>query len=92
MKINWKVRFKNKQFWLMVLLAIAAPISAYYDVSRSDLTTWMSLWDLVVSVVSNPFVLFSIGVGVYNTIPDLTTVGLSDSRQALTMINQRSDK
>lgn len=92
MKINWKVRFKNKQFWLMVLLAIAAPISAYYDVSGSDLTTWMSLWDLVVSVVSNPFVLFSIGVGVYNTIPDLTTVGLSDSRQALTMINQRSDK
>ncbi|GGA30925.1 phage holin [Psychrobacillus lasiicapitis] len=83
MNINWKVRFKNKQFWLMVLLAITAPISAYYDVSGSDLTTWMSVWDLVVCIVSNPFVLFSIGVGIYNAIPDLTTVGVSDSPQAL---------
>lgn len=83
MKINWKVRFKNKQFWVMVLLAVAAPISAYYDVSGRDLTTWKSLWDLIVSVISNPFVLFSIGVGIYNAIPDLTTVGLGDSPQAM---------
>lgn len=81
--INWKVRFKNKQFWLMILLAIAAPISAYYDISGGDLTTWRSLWDLIINVVSNPFVLFSIGVGIYNAIPDLTTAGFGDSKPAL---------
>lgn len=83
MKINWKVRLKNKQFLITLLLAVGAPVFAYYGISGAELTTWRSVWRLVVDAVSNPYVLSLIAVSVYNAIIDPTTRGLSDSIQAL---------
>lgn len=83
MKINWKVRAKNPQFWLQVALAIAVPIGGYFGITGADVTTWGALWNVIVDAVSNPYVLFIIGVSLYNSVLDPTTRGLSDSRRAL---------
>lgn len=83
MKINWKIRAKNPQFWLQVALAIAVPIGGYFGITGADITTWGALWNVIVDAVSNPYVLFIIGVSLYNSVLDPTTRGLSDSRRAL---------
>lgn len=84
MKINWKVRILNPQFWIMILLAVASPVSVYFNVTGTDFTTWGNVFDLVLAIVQNPFVLFSIGVSVYNAVIDPTTKGIKDSPKALT--------
>lgn len=83
-QINWKVRLKNAQFWISLALAILAPLFAYYGITGADLTTWSAVWNLIVKAVSNPYVLVTIGVSVYNAVIDPTTKGISDSKQALT--------
>lgn len=84
MKINWKVRFKNPLFWAQIVVAIFVPILTYAGLTAQDITSWAILLDLIVDAVSNPYVLIMVAVSVYNTIPDPTTNGLSDSKQALT--------
>lgn len=91
MKINWKVRVKNKQFWAQVFLAIAVPIGAYFGITGADLATWGALGGVLVDAVSNPYVLFTIVVSVYNAIPDPTVAGLSDSAQALAYKKPRKE-
>lgn len=83
MKINWKVRAKNPQFWLQIALAIVVPVGGYFGITGADVTTWLALWNVIVVAVSNPYVLFIIGVSLYNSILDPTTRGFSDSRRAL---------
>lgn len=83
-QINFKVRAKNPQFWITILLAILAPLFAYYGITGADLTTWKSVWHLVLSAFSNPYVLSLIGVSVYNALIDPTTPGITDSKRALT--------
>lgn len=83
MKINWKVRIKNSQFLITLALAIMAPLFAYYGITGADLTTWSGLGRLLIDALSNPYVLATIGVSVYNAVIDPTTPGLSDSRRSL---------
>ena len=84
MKINWKVRMKNPVFWGQVAVAVIAPILAYFGLSWSDMTTWAAFWNIFVKAVSNPVVIASVLVSVWNLITDPTTKGLGDSKQALT--------
>lgn len=91
MKINWKVRFKNPHFIAQVILAILLPILADMGLSLEDLTTWPMLGSLVLSAINNPYVLLLVLASIYNAINDPTTVGLSDSKQALTYQKPRKD-
>lgn len=84
MKINWKVRAKNPQFWLQIALAIVVPIGGYFGITGADITTWVALWDVILNALSNPYVLFIIAVSVYNSVLDPTTRGFNDSERALT--------
>lgn len=84
MKINWKVRVKNPVFWGQVAVAVIAPILAYLGLSWSDMSTWAALGSIFVKAISNPVVIVSVLVSVWNLITDPTTKGLSDSAQALT--------
>ena len=84
MKINWKVRIKNPLFWAQVALSILTPILAYAGVTAEAITTWGTLWELLLGAISNPYVLAMVVVSVWNTLTDPTTKGLSDSAQALT--------
>lgn len=79
MKINWKVRLKNKVFWItiipMILLLVQQILGlfgVYFEIE--------GLTDSLVAIVST---LFSI-LAIIGIIADPTTDGLSDSNQAMT--------
>ncbi len=91
MKINWKVRFKNPIFLAQIILAIGAPLLAYYGLTAQDLTTWGSVFNLIGDALSNPYVLGTIAVSIYNALLDPTVTGLSDSKQALRYIKPKKD-
>lgn len=83
MKINWKVRLKNPQWWVQIVLALVIPVLGYFGMTGADVTTWGVLWDTVIRAVSNPYVIVLAAVSVYNAIIDPTTAGIGDSLQAL---------
>lgn len=84
MKINWKVRFANPEFWKQIALAIFVPLLAYYGMNWADMTTWAAIGDLFIQAVQNPVVVLSVVVSVYNAIIDPTTKGIGDSALAMT--------
>ena len=84
MKINWKVRFANPEFYVQIALAVFVPILAYFGVKWEDMTTWASIGTLFVQAVQNPVVVLSVLVSLYNAIIDPTTKGIGDSARALT--------
>lgn len=92
MKINWKVRFKNPIFIGQIILAALTPILAYVGLSFADITTWSTLFDLIVQAYSNPYLLALVVISVFNSITDPTVKNLSDSRQALTYDKPKDDK
>lgn len=79
MKINWKVRIKNKNFWITIIpamLLLVQVVAAVFGVT-------LDLGDLgnkLLAVVNAAFgVLAVLGI-----VTDPTTKGLADSEQALT--------
>ena len=89
--INYRVRVNNPVFWLNIALAIIAPIGMYFGISATDVTTWGIVWDVFVKSISNPYVVFTIMVSVWNAINDPTTAGVKDSEQALSYVVPRKD-
>lgn len=83
MKINWKLRFKNKVFIGQIVLAILTPILAYAGLTFQDINTWATLGRILLEAISNPYVLGLVVVSVFNALNDPTTVGLSDSDRAM---------
>lgn len=83
MKINWIVRIKNPIFWAQIAVAVFLPILTHLGLSWEQITTWGALWALIIQAVSNPVIVVSVIVSVYNTLIDPTTKGLSDSAQAM---------
>lgn len=83
MKLNLKVRLKNPVFLAQILLALITPILAYMGLTFKDLTTWGSVWNLIVSAISNPYIIGLCLVSVWNALTDPTTAGLFDSEAAL---------
>ena len=76
--INWKVRLKNKQFWLAVIPAVALVAQAVAAVFgyAIDLTTLVGKLQAVVNAVFALLVILGVVV-------DPTTAGVGDSRRAL---------
>lgn len=78
MNINWKVRAKNKAFWLAIipaLLLLVQQVAAIFGV----VLDFEQLQGQLVAVVGTAFsVLVIVGV-----VADPTTEGISDSLQAL---------
>lgn len=78
MQLNWKVRVKNKQFWLAVIPALALVIqsvAALFGYSI-DLTTMVGKVQAVVNAVFALLVILGIVV-------DPTTAGIGDSDRAM---------
>lgn len=78
MSINWKIRFKNKTFWLALIpavLLLAQQVAALFGVALD----FGGLQDQLMAIVSSVFALLAI-MGV---VADPTTVGVTDSIQAL---------
>ena len=79
MKLNWKVRVKNKRFWLALIPAALLLVQAVGQVFGLALEL-SALGDQLLGVVNALFAVLAI-LGVVN---DPTTQGLSDSSQAMT--------
>jgi phi LC3 family holin len=77
--INWKIRFRNKTFWLQVLGALFLPLLAYQGMAMEDLTSWSSVGDLFKKAFSNPYLLAITGWSVFNAVTDPTVKGIGDS-------------
>lgn len=77
--INWKVRIKNKQFWLAIIpavLLLVQTVAALFGITL-NLT---ELGEKLLAVVNAVFVVLAI-LGI---VTDHTTDGIGDSAQALT--------
>lgn len=77
--INWKVRVKNKNFWIAMIpavLLLVQAVAAVFGVAI-DLSAF---GDRLLTVVNSAFVVLAI-VGV---VTDPTTSGVGDSAQAMT--------
>ena len=87
MKINWIVRLKNKAFWVAIIPAIlllAQQICALFGVELNI----AGLSDQLIAIVGTAFSVLAL-VGIVN---DPTVASLSDSEQAMTYTEPRSDK
>lgn len=76
--INWKVRIRNKQFWISLIPALAMVVQAVAALFgfTIDLTT---LTGKIVAVVDAVFVVLAI-LGI---VVDPTTAGVGDSARAM---------
>ena len=79
MKINIPVRFKNPWFWV----GLCGTILAAMGVSPEMFTSWGAVWEAVVNMVRNPYMLVSVVLAVLGVFVDPTTSGISDSKRAL---------
>ena len=83
MKINIPVRFKNPWFWV----GLCGTILAAMGVSPEMFTSWDAVWEAVVNMVSNPYMLVSVVLAVLGVFVDPTTAGISDSQRAMSYKN-----
>ena len=85
MKLNLKVRLRNKAFWALFLPAV---ISFVYNILECFEIAPKIGYDWVMDVVNTILVaLAAVGVLI-----DPTTAGLGDSAQAMTYEQPRNDK
>lgn len=79
MNINMHVRSKNPWFWV----GLGGVILSAMGVSPEMFTTWGAVWEAVINLFSNPFMLVSVVLAVLGVFVDPTTSGISDSKRAL---------
>ena len=77
-KINWKVRIKNKNFWLALVPSLALLAQAFANIFNFKLEFGETVDKILVFI--NVLFAFLVLVGVVN---DPTTAGLTDSSRAL---------
>lgn len=92
MKINWIARIKNPIFWVQVAGTIILTALTYNSLQPTDLTSWAGVGQLLLGIVTNPYLLISCLWAVWNAVNDPTTSGVTDSTQALTYTAPKSDK
>jgi phi LC3 family holin len=86
-EINWKVRIKNKVFWIALIPAMLLLIQTGCSVFGVELD-FGNLQDKLLAVVNALFaVLVILGI-----VADPTTEGLGDSKRAMTYEEPWSDK
>lgn len=78
MNINWKVRIKNKAFWVALIPAILLLVTQVAAIFGFTLD-FTALQEQLIAVVGTIFTLLAI-MGI---VADPTTEGVSDSLQAL---------
>ena len=87
MNINWTVRLKNKTFWVALVPAVLLLIQVVAAVFGIDIKL-DGLGDKLLAVVNALFAVLTI-LGV---VTDPTTVGISDSKQAMEYDKPKCDK
>lgn len=79
MKINWLVRFRNRDFWFALIPAVLLLVKQVAEIFGIELD--FSLFEVqILAVVGTLFAIAAI-IGIVN---DPTTASLDDSTQAMT--------
>lgn len=84
--INWKVRIKNKAFWVSLIPAVLLLIQVIAAVFGYTL----DLGDLGNKLLAVVNALFAV-LAILGIVTDPTTAGVGDSAQALTYTTPKSD-
>ena len=79
MKINWKVRLKNKYFWLTIVPALFLLVGQVLRALGIDYDM-DAVSSAVVDSINAVFALLS----AFGVVADMTTQGVGDSERALT--------
>lgn len=79
MNINWLVRIKNKNFWMVIIPTVLLLIQQIAAVFGFQLDLG-DLGNKLLDIVETVFIILAV-IGI---VTDPTTKGLSDSKQALT--------
>lgn len=87
MKINWKVRIKNKNFWLTIIPAVLLLVQVVASVFGFTL----DLGDLGNRLLAVVNALFGV-LAILGVVTDPTTAGVSDSALALTYSEPKGDE
>lgn len=87
MKINWKVRLKNKNFWLAIIPAILILVNSIASVFGMTVHLG-NLGENLIYVVNSAFTVLAIA----GIVIDPTTKGISDSNLAMTYDEPKEDK
>lgn len=86
MKINWKVRIKNKNFWITIIPAFLIFVQAALAIFGIHIDIG-DIGNKLLVVVNAAFgVLTILGI-----VTDPTTAGMSDSKQAMTYDKPKDD-
>lgn len=88
--INWTVRVNNPMWWAQVVASIVLPLIVGVGMEWSDMTSWATLGDTLLTALGNPVVVVSMLVSLWNTITDPTTKGVGDSEQARTYTHPKA--
>ncbi len=83
-QINFNIRWKNPIFIVQVALSVLIPVLAYLGLELKDIDSWVKLQDIAIKIISSPYVLGMVVLGIWNAVNDPTVKGLSDSKNALT--------
>lgn len=86
MSINWKVRIKNKAFWVSLIPAVLLLVQVVAAVFGYTL----DLGDLGNKLLAVVNALFAV-LAILGVVTDPTTAGVSDSTQALTYTEPKVD-
>lgn len=87
MKINWTVRLKSKNFWLAIIPAVLLLIQVVAAIFGFTLDLG-DLGNKLLAMINAAFAVLAI-LGI---VVDPTTQGISDSTQALTYTEPKSDE
>jgi phi LC3 family holin len=79
MNINWKVRIKNKTFWLSLIPTVLVLIQLVMKTFGVELD-FGEVGNNLIAIVNTVFVL----LGILGVVVDPTTAGVADSSQAMT--------
>lgn len=79
MKINWKVRLKNKNFWITLIPTVLLLVQPILRLAGVDIDLG-EIGNALLAIVDGVFVLLA----VLGIVTDPTTAGVSDSDQAMT--------
>lgn len=78
MNINWKVRIRNKNFWITIVPALIIAVQLFANIFGVTLD-FGDLGNRIVAFINALFVVLAL-MGVVN---DPTTAGIGDSGQAM---------
>ena len=85
--INWKVRIKNKQFWVSIIPALAILVQAVAAVFGYTL----NLDEMVGKILQVVSAVFAV-LAILGVVVDPTTAGIGDSARAMSYDEPWADK